>query len=463
VDEIEDYIKVKQVDQIFKSLLVRCFRERPENPVAFVFDHLIDTYPEEAAERLGGSPRAVPGVPASQSASGQALTVSVKHINPDMDLYLNNSLDIGSLFSHLCQELATHHPEDPVDFLVKTMTAIQSNEEHAEAEDADYTTDGGNTTQGEDMYEDFSRRASITGRRTSVSAECNVQAGSGSSPAEPVKEIPKTEEEREEIMSAIAENILFKDLDDALKDQVVLAVYPQEFTAGSTIIKQGDEGENCFIMREGEAMVFCSDGTSDTPKHLITYGPKATFGELALMYGNKRAATVKAKLDVRVWALNRVTFRSVVYKNMTQRRATHESFLTKVPILSMLTEQQRALVADVLVTKKYSQADNIITQGELGEHFYIIEEGHAEVIYNNNGKEVTVRSYGPGDYFGELAFLTNTPRAATVVCTTGVTCVAMDKSSFKRLLGPCEEHLRNNMEGYRKAIDKYIGSAVDSQ
>ena len=56
VEDIEDYIKVKELDKIFKAVLVKCFRQRPENPAGFVMDYLIENYPEEAANRFGQRP-----------------------------------------------------------------------------------------------------------------------------------------------------------------------------------------------------------------------------------------------------------------------------------------------------------------------------------------------------------------------------------------------------------------------
>jgi cAMP-dependent protein kinase regulator len=451
-DKIEDYIKVKEVDKIFRSVLVQCFRARPENPAGFVLDYMLEQYPEEAAKRSVGLQPA-----AASSTEGEGgFSVAVHHENAECDDYLNNQLDIASLITHICQELLEARPEDPLDHMVKLLLNVKQLHGFPGYEDPDYSTDGGNVAvAGEDMYEDFTRRTSITGRRSSVSAECTDMATLGQTIVQP-RVIEKSAEEASEIMLALQQNILFKDLDYNLKEQIVGAMFPMDFTAGTTIIKQGDEGDNLYLLREGEAMVFMQTG-DEVPAHLITYGKLATFGELALMYGNVRAATVKAKCDVKTWALDRVTFRHVVYTNMTARREAHQAFLTNVPVLNLLSEQQQSLVADILQTVKFQAGESIITQGDHGDHFYILEEGECAVFFDlEDGTQLPVRTYDTvGDYFGELAFLTSSPRAATVVANTSVTCLAMDKSSFKRLLGPCETYLRDNMVAYKQMFGPY--------
>ena len=68
------------------------------------------------------------------------------------------------------------------------------------------------------------------------------------------------------------------------------------------------------------------------------------------------------------------------------------------------------------------------------------------------GRRRKILDYKEGDYFGELALLNNTKRAATVEATTEVKVVSLDRKHFQRMTNPLIEILRRNAEGYINQI-----------
>ena len=65
------------------------------------------------------------------------------------------------------------------------------------------------------------------------------------------------------------------------------------------------------------------------------------------------------------------------------------------------------------------------------------------------GVRKTTRFIGPNDVFGEVSLLTNVPRQADCVATTPVTCLAMPRDAFERLMGPCEAILSKQIAEYK--------------
>jgi cAMP-dependent protein kinase regulator len=125
-----------------------------------------------------------------------------------------------------------------------------------------------------------------------------------------------------------------------------------------------------------------------------------------------------------------------------QRRRMYEGFLEEVPLLSTLNQYERSKIADALETKKYPPGTEIIREGDIGESFYILESGQAQVYIRGNN--APVKTYQKGDYFGELALLNDAPRAASVISETEVKVAMLGKNGFQRLLGPVEGIMRRN-------------------
>jgi CRP/FNR family cyclic AMP-dependent transcriptional regulator len=65
----------------------------------------------------------------------------------------------------------------------------------------------------------------------------------------------------------------------------------------------------------------------------------------------------------------------------------------------------------------------------------MIREGHTKaVITDEQGKEIVLNTFGPGDYFGEIAFLSEEPRTATVVTSIPTEVLILYRRDFKEVL-----------------------------
>merc|ERR1711957_1108882 len=91
---------------------------------------------------------------------------------------------------------------------------------------------------------------------------------------------------------------------------------------------------------------------------------------------------------------------------------------------------ERAQLSDALVSEIFADGQTVMRQGEVGNKFFILEEGAAEATKGGS----KVMDFGVGDYFGELALITDQPRAATVVARGSCKMLSIDSGSFKRLL-----------------------------
>ena len=84
---------------------------------------------------------------------------------------------------------------------------------------------------------------------------------------------------------------------------------------------------------------------------------------------------------------------------------------------------------------KFKPGQVIIREGETGDLFYVVTEGHAEIVIRDaDGAELLLYEAGPGDFFGELSMLTNQPRAARVRAVDQVSTLALERDDFFEFL-----------------------------
>ncbi|NXU35114.1 KAP0 kinase, partial [Drymodes brunneopygia] len=290
-------------------------------------------------------------------------------------------------------------------------------------------------------------------RRGAISAEVYTEEDAASYVR---KVIPKDYKTMAALAKAIEKNVLFTHLDDNERSDIFDAMFPVTYIAGETVIQQGDEGDNFYVVDQGEMDVYVNS------EWATSVGEGGSFGELALIYGTPRAATVKAKTNVKLWGIDRDSYRRILMAsipskpggNTLRKRNMYEKFLSKVSILESLDKWERLTVADALEPVQFEDGQKIVVQGEPGDEFFIILEGTAAVLQRRSENEefVEVGRLGPSDYFGEIALLMNRPRAATVVARGPLKCVKLDRPRFERVLGPCSDILKRNIQQYNSFV-----------
>merc|ERR1719262_1512452 len=97
------------------------------------------------------------------------------------------------------------------------------------------------------------------------------------------------------------------------------------------------------------------------------------------------------------------------------RVSEYKQLINSVSLLqTRLEEDEKELLADALEEVFFVKDEEVVTQGEEGDTFYMIFEGECEVRVNG----LTVGVLYKGGYFGERALINREPRAATVVITS---------------------------------------------
>uniref|UniRef100_A0A4W3JVB9 Protein kinase cGMP-dependent 1b n=1 Tax=Callorhinchus milii TaxID=7868 RepID=A0A4W3JVB9_CALMI len=158
---------------------------------------------------------------------------------------------------------------------------------------------------------------------------------------------PKSPQSKELIKEAILDNDFMKNLELSQIQEIVDCMYPVEFGKDSCIIKEGDVGSLVYVMEEGKVEV-----TKEEAK-LCTMGPGKVFGELAILYNCTRTATVKTLTNVKLWAIDRQCFQTIMMRTGLIKHSEYMDFLKSVPTFQNLSEEILSKLADVLEEYKY--------------------------------------------------------------------------------------------------------------
>jgi CRP-like cAMP-binding protein len=104
--------------------------------------------------------------------------------------------------------------------------------------------------------------------------------------------------------------------------------------------------------------------------------------------------------------------------------------LKRVPLFSDLDGKELEQIANSMKQRTFSAGQEIAVEGQSGVGFFVIEDGQAKVTVHGD----EVRTLGPGDYFGEVALITQGARTATVTADTDLKTYGMTFWEFRPLV-----------------------------
>ena len=207
----------------------------------------------------------------------------------------------------------------------------------------------------------------------------------------------------------------FPGSDDASVVELLETAPSRIFQQGEIIIKQGDTATAFYIVERGTVTV-SKDG-----KVVATLSPGQYFGEIGLLHGVPRTATVTTQSPwVQVLELSRERFLDLVENSdlvsgemaaIARKRTAHNVLRDALPGIS--ADALGRLFPEFL-TEKLEAGAIVIREGDVADRFYVIAEGCAVVTRRGDEGSEEIARLGPGEYFGEMGMTTGQPRNATV-------------------------------------------------
>lgn len=239
--------------------------------------------------------------------------------------------------------------------------------------------------------------------------------------------------------------------------------------AGSIILKKFDYTNTFFSILNGEVEVEV-EGDYGQPK-MITLEKGMYFGEMGLISGRRRSATVRAGKSGEPCVVLETPRRSILalMEAVEDVRKQIDAVFIRNAINNFLgpmipQEAVDALVVDDVEMRRYNANEILFKEGDQADGLYLIRRGSVTVskviaddikrILPHEGKERILAYVPAGHYVGEIALLSDAPRSATVTATVMTEVLVLSAESVKRQLAA--------FPLWRKSIDEKVFSRIHS-
>ncbi len=173
------------------------------------------------------------------------------------------------------------------------------------------------------------------------------------------------------------------------------------------------------------------------PNEVVTLRTGAFFGEMGLLSGRRRTATILAHEDSILVETPRRAMLKLISSIDAAKQVIDEAAISRQIQTHLAPNIDPALLEEVVSTatiESFSAGDVMIEEGETTDDVYLIRSGSMMVSRRIGGRDVVLSYIPAGNYVGEMALLTEAPRSATVKATVAAETIKVDAGAFKRLL-----------------------------
>lgn len=219
---------------------------------------------------------------------------------------------------------------------------------------------------------------------------------------------------------------------------------------GSVIFRKLDYTNTFFSILEGGVDIQIED--KDGLKKRIPLSKGAFFGEMGLLSGRRRTATVVAGDNCVLMETPRNSMLQLIAAVDGVRRQIDNWFIRNAistyigPMLG--PSAVSALIASGIEKRKYQTNQILFQEGDEADGFYLVRNGSLTVSKKIDGQEQILSYISAGHYVGEMALINNAPRAATVKAAVYSEVLVLKAEAFR-------EQLEQN-PAWKEAIEKVM-------
>lgn len=213
------------------------------------------------------------------------------------------------------------------------------------------------------------------------------------------------------------------------------ALETRTWPAGAEIVTEGDPGGSMYAVAQGRVSVWRKS------RQVALLREGAFFGEMALLSGAERMATVRADTDVVLLEFPRESMDRIIAHHPGVRAGLEQFFRDRLlsnlmranPLLQLLNLPQRAALSAAFRTCGFGPNEVVLGEGASGAAVFLLLRGRCGVSHQAPDGS-TYPDLEEGDAFGEISVLTRLPASATVRTRTPVMALRVAAEDFRTIV-----------------------------
>jgi cGMP-dependent protein kinase 2 len=236
------------------------------------------------------------------------------------------------------------------------------------------------------------------------------------------------------------------------------------YRANEIVFERNAPGSSLFGIASGSVKV---EIKPNDPSVTVPIGTGSIFGEVGLISGRRRGATIRASEDAILVEISRTAALKLMATVPSAKRAINR-ITTERLLLQMfgsgLTREDVQELLETAETKTVKAGEAIIKEGEDGYDVFVIRSGSMVVQKDIGGKPVFLSYVPAGSYVGEMALIDGGRRTATVKAAVKSEVIRLDGDAFRRLMQAKPELYRKAQSDMaaRRDLNSYIESKKES-
>ena len=215
-------------------------------------------------------------------------------------------------------------------------------------------------------------------------------------------------------------------------------------TPGAPVFRRNDYTDTFFVVLDGSVDIELGEGDASR----LALGPGQFFGEMSLLSGRRRSATVYAGSGCVLVESPRREVLKLINSVDAVRHQIDRHFVVRAIQTAFApgaADEELESVASGARVNEYKSGQVIFAEGDEADTLHLIRSGSVAVSRNIGGREIVTSYVAAGNYVGEMGLMGRTRRSATVRANVATETISLDAGSFDTLLGR-NPALRQNVQ-----------------